>query len=116
MWATTMNNELFHPIKRIFAITLTSLSFMSYFMPALTRANQPSSNSSERIQVRFNQQEPDGSSQGRPDGRKGTGSRGNCPPADKSLTALMPTSQLGLVVKEHPASATKLIKLHFIAS
>lgn len=111
-----MNNELFHPIKRIFAITLTSLSFMTYFMPVQARANQPSTNSFERIQVRFNQQEPDGSSQGRPNGRKGTGSRGNCPPGDKSLTALMPISKLGLVLEEHPTITTELTKLHFRAS
>ncbi len=102
MWSITMNNKQFHPIKGAFAIALTSLSFMSYFIPAQARANQPSSNSSDSIQVRFNQQEPDGSSQGRPGGRKGTGSRGSCPHVDEPLTALVPTSKLALAVEEHP--------------
>ncbi|WP_413160429.1 DUF928 domain-containing protein [Capilliphycus salinus ALCB114379] len=39
---------------------------------------------------------------GRPGNRQGGSSRGNCPPTQPTLTALIPEKNLGLSTKEHP--------------
>lgn len=93
-----MNNKQFNRIKPIFAVTLTYFGLIAY--PILGLA-QPR-NSSESLPIRFQQQEDDGSGRGRPGRRGGTGSRGDCPPVEVSLTALMPATNLGSSVEAHP--------------
>jgi Domain of Unknown Function (DUF928) len=93
-----MKNAQFGRIKPIFAVTLAYIGLIGY--PILGVA-QPG-NSSDRLQIRFQQQESDGSSRGRPGRRGGTGSRGDCPPVEVSLTALMPASNLGSSAEAHP--------------
>jgi hypothetical protein len=82
-------------IKRAFTIILTSLC-ISYMMPVMAL------NQSNNIQIRFNEKEADGSSRGRPSRRVGTGSRGECPPVQVPVTALIPAKNPGLTVEEHP--------------
>ncbi|MGI2908440.1 DUF928 domain-containing protein [Tolypothrix sp. VBCCA 56010] len=82
-------------IKRAFPIILTSLC-ISYMMPVMAYFD------SSNIQIRFNQKEADGSSRGRPSRRVGTGSRGECPPVEVPVTALIPNKNPGLTVEEHP--------------
>lgn len=48
------------------------------------------------------QKEPDGSKRGRPGGRTGTGSRGDCPSVNLPLTALIPANNQGLTIAEYP--------------
>ncbi len=93
-----MNNKQFNRIKPIFAVTLTYFGLIAY--PILGLA-QPR-NSSQSLPIRFQQQEDDGSGRGRPGRRGGTGSRGDCPPVEVSLTALMPATNLGSSVEAHP--------------
>lgn len=93
-----MNNTQFGRIKPIFAVTLAYFGLIGY--PILGIA-QPR-NSSDSRQIRFQQQESDGSSRGRPGRRGGTGSRGDCPPVEVSLTALMPDNNSGSSVEAHP--------------
>ncbi|MCX7596650.1 MAG: DUF928 domain-containing protein [Fischerella sp.] len=90
--------------KSKFALTITFalLCCMSYLVPVMAQSNQPAINGSEQIQIRFREQEPDGSSRGRPTKRRGTGSRGNCPPVELLTTALIPVKNVGLAVEEHP--------------
>lgn len=82
------------------AINLFSLICASYFMPAIAQVNQVANSNSTPIH--FNTNDPDGSSQGRPGGRKGTGSRGDCPPVEMPLEALIPNNRSGLVIEENP--------------
>ena len=93
-----MNKKQFCQIKPIFAVTFAYLGLIGY--PILGLA-QPG-NSSDSGQIRFQQQEEDGSGRGRPGRRGGTGSRGDCPPVEVSLTALMPRSNSGSSVEAHP--------------
>ncbi|HAZ50107.1 MAG TPA: hypothetical protein DDW76_04685 [Cyanobacteria bacterium UBA11369] len=93
-----MKNKQFGLIKPIFAVSLAYIGLIGY--PILGLA-QPR-NSSDSIQIRFQQQEQDGSGRGRPGRRGGTGSRGDCPPVEVSLTALMPDSNSGSSVEAHP--------------
>lgn len=93
-----MNNTQFNRIKPIFAVTLAYIGLIGYPILAIAQPR----NSSENIQIRFQQQEQDGSSRGRPGRRGGTGSRGDCPPVDVSLTALMPPNNSGSSVEAHP--------------
>jgi Domain of Unknown Function (DUF928) len=93
-----MKKRQFGQIKPIFAVSLASLGLIGY--PILGVA-QPG-NSSDSLQIRFQQQESDGSGRGRPGRRGGTGSRGDCPPVEVSLTALMPDSNYGSSVEAHP--------------
>lgn len=82
-------------IKHAFTIILTSLC-ISYMMPVMAL------NQSNNIQIRFSEKETDGSSRGRPSRRVGTGSRGECPPMEVPITALIPSKNPGLTVEEHP--------------
>jgi hypothetical protein len=82
-------------IKHACTIILTSLC-ISYMMPVMAL------DQSNNIEIRFNQKEADGSSRGRPSKRVGTGSRGECPPVQVPLTALIPDQNPGLTVEEHP--------------
>lgn len=81
-------------------ISLLNLIVVSYFMPTKAEVNQVENSNSTPIQ--FNTNEPDGSSQGRPVGRKGTGSRGDCPSVEIPLEALIPNERSGLVIEENP--------------
>jgi len=83
--------------KSIIAFTITfALLCISYMMPVMAYFD------SSNIQIRFNQKEADGSSRGRPSRRVGTGSRGECPPVEVPVTALIPNINPGLTVEEHP--------------
>jgi len=83
--------------KSIIAFTITfALLCISYMMPVMAYFD------SSNIQIRFNQKEADGSSRGRPSRRVGTGSRGECPPVEVPVTALIPNKNPGLTVEEHP--------------
>ncbi|WP_029636964.1 MULTISPECIES: DUF928 domain-containing protein [Nostocales] len=82
-------------LKHAFTIILTSLC-ITYMMPVLAYFD------SSNIQIRFNEKEVDGSSRGRPSKRVGTGSRGECPPVQMPVTALIPNKNPGLTVEEHP--------------
>jgi Domain of Unknown Function (DUF928) len=79
-------------IRSKIAIVLASLLWISYWIPAIAQSN-PSN--PKKI-------EPDGSSRGRPTSRKGTGSRGDCPPVNIPLTALIPENNQALTVSAHP--------------
>lgn len=83
-------------------ITASSVFLFSvlYLAPAWAQTDQVPSNNN--IQIHFNANEPDGSSQGRPSGRKGTGSRGDCPTVETPLNALVPISSSGLAIEENP--------------
>ncbi len=83
--------------KSIIGFTITfALLCISYMMPVMAYFD------SSNIQIRFNQKEADGSSRGRPSRRVGTGSRGECPPVEVPVTALIPNKNPGLTVEEHP--------------
>ncbi|WP_051470054.1 DUF928 domain-containing protein [Fischerella sp. PCC 9605] len=88
--------------KCALTITFALLCYMSFLVPVVAQSNQPASNGSERIQIRFREKEPDGSSRGRPTKRGGTGSRGKCPPVELLTTALIPAKNVALAVEEHP--------------
>lgn len=81
-------------------ISLLNLIVVSYFMPAIAQVNQVENSNSTHVY--FNTNEPDGSSQGRPSGRRGTGSRGDCPSVEMPLEALIPNERSGLVIEENP--------------
>lgn len=97
-----MNKEQYCLIKLCFTFTLTFLGLINYSILGLAQPTSPAERNSEQIQIRFPQQSSDGSSRGRPGGRGGTGSRGDCPPVDVQLTALIPSSNLGSSVEAHP--------------
>ncbi len=96
-----MINQQFHPLKCSFAL-ITSLGLNSYSTQIVAQSNQPINNSANTILIHFNDKEPDGSSEGRPSGREGTGSRGDCAKVNLPLTALVPVKNSGLAVEEHP--------------
>jgi hypothetical protein len=75
---------------------------MNYPIYGLAQPSPSTSNGSDSIPIRFQQQDSDGSSRGRLGRRGGTGSRGDCPPVDVQLTALVPSSNLGSAVEAHP--------------
>jgi Domain of Unknown Function (DUF928) len=85
-------------------LTTSSMGFLLlaplfYVIPVMAQSNQLDNHN---IQVRFNTNEPDGSSQGRPGGRQGTGSRGDCPPVETALNALVPDNHSGSAIEENP--------------
>ncbi|WP_258003912.1 DUF928 domain-containing protein [Fischerella thermalis] len=89
--------------KCALTIACMLLGWMSYFLPVIAQPNQPTNNNSQTTQIQFQDKEPDGSSRGRPIKRKGTGSRGDCPPVDVLTTALIPEKNVGLTVDESPS-------------
>lgn len=97
-----MKNKQLSQIKPIFAITLAYIGLFTYPILGLAQPTPPNRSGSDRIQIRFQQQESDGSDRGRPGRRGGTGSRGDCPPVEVPLTALMPATNLGSSVEAHP--------------
>ncbi|MCA1995426.1 MAG: DUF928 domain-containing protein, partial [Coleofasciculus sp. S288] len=91
-----------HQIKHAFATTSALVSLVSYPASVLAQPVASTSNSSDKIPISFNQQAEDGSSRGRPSRREGTGSRGDCPPVEIPLTALVPAGNVGLTLEKHP--------------
>lgn len=85
------------------ACTITSVlvSFTNYPKWVMAQPNQILNHSSDQIQIRFIEK-ADGSSRGRPRRNGGTGTRGDCLAKEIPLTALVPTSNLGLTVNEYP--------------
>ncbi|NJM72342.1 MAG: DUF928 domain-containing protein [Scytonema sp. RU_4_4] len=90
------------PFFPFFTITLTLLGFISYPMSVLAQSHMPESNNPNITPILSQQQQNDGSSQGRPGKRKGTGSRGNCHAVKIPLTALVSSNDLSLSVEENP--------------
>ncbi|HEY9667431.1 MAG TPA: hypothetical protein V6C91_11535 [Coleofasciculaceae cyanobacterium] len=93
-----MKNKLLCQIKQAFTIASALLGFISYSLPVLSLPNTLASSSSNKMLIHFKVQEEDGSSRGRPARREGTGSRCNCSPVDVPLIALVPTSNIGLLL------------------
>ncbi|TBR59996.1 hypothetical protein B4U84_03595 [Westiellopsis prolifica IICB1] len=94
--------------KWALAIASLLLVLMSYFVPEIAQSNQPvnhnfNNNNSQNLEIRFLNNEPDGSRRGRPNNRVGTGSRGNCPSVDLLTTALIPEKNVGLTIDEAPS-------------
>ncbi|AFZ02873.1 DUF928 domain-containing protein [Calothrix sp. PCC 6303] len=83
-----IKNSLKPQITIFFALFL----WIICWIPSIAQSNQASPKQSE----------PDGSSRGRPSTRKGTGSRGDCPPVNIPLTALIPENNQALTLSEHP--------------
>ena len=84
------------------ACTIMALvSFTSCPAWVMPQPAQAVSNSSGRVRIRFTEK-VDGSSRGRPGRKGGTGSRGDCFALGMPLTALVPTSNLGLTVNSNP--------------
>jgi hypothetical protein len=81
-------NSIISKTMIVFALFLG----ISYLIPVMAQSSQTPPK----------QPEPDASSRGRPTSRKGTGSRGDCPPVSIPLTALIPANNLALTVSEHP--------------
>lgn len=98
-----MNNKLFYLIKLAFIGTLTLLGLLNYPQGGFAKPTPSNSESSDNIQIRFQQQDSDGSGRGRPADREGTGSRGDCPPVDVPLTALVPSRNVGYFVEPYPS-------------
>lgn len=67
----------------------------------MAQPDQPVSNSSNKIRIRFTEK-ADGSSRGRPGRKGGTATRSDCLTKGIPLTPLVPTSNLGLTVNEYP--------------
>lgn len=91
------------------AIALAFVSSTSYPSQVGAQSVRPVNNIPSRGRVRFippplsNHDDPDFSDLGRPRRRKGGGSRGECLVKNKPpLTALVPTTNLGLTVAESP--------------
>ncbi|MBE9227018.1 DUF928 domain-containing protein [Phormidium sp. LEGE 05292] len=97
-----MNKKQSRLIKLSFTATLAVLGSIGFSIIGLAQPISSSDRNSDKIQIRFPQQSSDGSSRGRPGRRGGTGSRGDCPPVDMQLTALIPNSNLGSSVEAHP--------------
>lgn len=95
-----MNNQQLYLIKLIVMGTAVWLGGLNASLLGLAQLT-PSSNS-EGISIRFQQQESDGAGRGRPARREGTGSRGDCPPVEKPLTALVPSNNFGSFVEPAP--------------
>ncbi|GAA6617326.1 DUF928 domain-containing protein [Scytonema sp. NUACC26] len=99
---TTTTKLLMHKLKPFFLMTLTLLSFISYSTSILAQPSvKASKNSNTSTRVPPPTQD-DGSSQGRPSRRTGTGSRGTCPAVSTPLTALVPSNNITLSVEENP--------------
>ena len=88
-------------IKLAYAITLALVSFISCPAWVVPQPAQAVSNSPDRVQIRFTEK-VNGSSRGRPRRKGGTGSRGDCLALGMPLTALVPTSNLGLTASSNP--------------
>ena len=88
-------------IKLTCAITLALVSFISCPAWVMPQPAQAVSNSPDGVRIRFTEK-VNGSSRGRPRRKGGTGSRGNCLDQGMPLTALVPTSNLGLTVSSNP--------------
>jgi Domain of Unknown Function (DUF928) len=86
-------------IKSQATIVFTFFLWSGCWIPAFAQFNQ----FNQFNQVSPKQPEPDGSSRGRPTSRKGTGSRGDCPPVNIPLTALIPENNRALTLSEHPS-------------
>ena len=89
-------------MKLVFIGTLVLLGWLNYPLRGLAEVTPSSSNRSDPISIRFQQQDSDGSGRGRPADREGTGSRGDCPPVDVQLTALVPHGNLGSFIEPYP--------------
>ncbi|HEY9866813.1 MAG TPA: DUF928 domain-containing protein [Candidatus Obscuribacterales bacterium] len=98
-----MNNELFYLIKLAFLGTLALLGLLNYPLGGFAKPTPSSSDSSDSIKIRFQEQDSDGSGRGRPADREGIGSRGDCPPVDVQLTALVPSRNVGSFVEPYPS-------------
>jgi hypothetical protein len=91
-----------HRFKPFFSLALILFSLINYptFILAQTSIQASKNlNNSTRLPP---QTQDDGSSQGRPSRRTGTGSRGTCPAVSKPLTALVPSNNITLSVEENP--------------
>ncbi len=82
-------------IKSKSAIAFALVFWISSFLPVQAQPHQ----------AQPKQKETDGSRRGRPGGRTGTGSRGDCPSVNFPLTALIPADNQGLTVAEYPQFA-----------
>ncbi|MEC4816729.1 MAG: DUF928 domain-containing protein [Scytonema sp. PMC 1069.18] len=101
------NNQSHFKIKKAFAVTVVSLVLTSFSIHVSAQTTESSTHTSDNIVIRFQQQQDeeqqDGSSKGRPNGRKGTGSRsGSCPIVNTPMTALIPENDLGLTLDKSP--------------
>ncbi len=85
-----MSNQKYIKFKSVIAVALTFWTIG--FLPVQAQTNQ----------LHLKQKEADGSKRGRPGGRTGSGSRGDCPSVNLPLTALIPANNQGLTVAEHP--------------
>lgn len=91
------------PIELVVTVTLALVSsIVSYPMIGLAQTVPSTHNDSQDLRIRFQQQDSDGSSRGRPGRREGTGSRGDCPSVETPLTALIPSSHIGSFVEAYP--------------
>lgn len=97
-----MNKEQSYLTKLVFTLSFGFLGLLNYPINGLAQSSPSTNNAWDSIQIRFQQQDSDGSSRGRPGRRGGTGSRGDCPPVDMQLTALIPSSNLGTSIEAHP--------------
>lgn len=86
-----------------FSATLVVAASIGYPKLGVAQTASPTHNDSQNIPIHFQQQNSDGSSRGRPGRREGTGSRGDCPPVETQLTALIPSSHFGSFVESHPS-------------
>jgi Domain of Unknown Function (DUF928) len=97
-------NKFYDKITTVFVVAVASLILISYSTKVSAQPTQLSTQSlGNNIVIRFQQREQDGASNGRPSGRKGTGSRSNsCPVMKTPITALIPFNSLGLTVDKSP--------------
>ncbi len=89
-------------MKLVFLGIMVLLGLLNYPLRGLAEVTPSSSHRSDNISIRFQQQDSDGSGRGRPTDREGTGSRGDCPPVDVQLTALVPSGNLGSFIEPYP--------------
>jgi Domain of Unknown Function (DUF928) len=88
-------------IQRAFTLAWVVVSLLGVSTPTIAQPH-PDTHHSDLIPIDF-QQQPDGSSRGRPGDRVGTGSRGEC--LARSLTALVPENEWGnmaLAIEAYP--------------
>lgn len=97
-----MNHQKLYLIKLILIGIGVWLGGLNAPLQGLAQPTSSTSNASENIPIRFQQQESDGAGRGRPARREGTGSRGDCPPVDGQLTALVPSNNFGSFVEPYP--------------
>ncbi|MBW4510709.1 MAG: DUF928 domain-containing protein [Scytonematopsis contorta HA4267-MV1] len=82
-------------IKSTSTIVFAFVLCIVNFLPASAQSSKSELSNSQA-------KETDGSRRGRPSGRTATGSRGDCLSVNVPLTALIPVSNQGLTVAEHP--------------